>query len=130
MTSTPNDWTGGCAQCALSARQPPRLGDWFSSVARRFGLQPRSACQRRAMAMNRWSAWAFRWPWDPSAECTTYTGRCTGFGSRPLVVLTGPKQLTPDANVIEHCCSGLFQHPWIKVCNAQPPQKGCGFCLW
>ncbi len=105
-----------------------RPGDWFSALARSLGITPCSACQRRAMAMNRLTAWAFRRPWDPPEECTTYTGPCTGWGSRQCVV--APEQITPDAGVLEQCCTGAFQYPWIRVCKGQPPQRGCGFCLW
>ena len=104
------------------------LGDWFSAVAKRFGATPCSGCQARAMVMNDFIPRFFRWPWDPPKNCRTFTGGCTGFGTRRCV--TAPESFTPDALIIEQCCGGWFQYPWIETCEGEPPRRGCGFCFW
>src|SRR5882757_1816539 len=56
------------------------------------------------------------------SNCQTFSGRCTGFGSRRCV--TAPAALTPDSIVVEQCCGGWFQYPWITVCVGQQPTQG------
>ena len=106
------------------------LGDLFSAIAQRFDVKPCSACRGRAITMNRWmpNVFLFRWPWDPPEAVRTFTGRCTGFGSRQCV--TAPESFTPDARIVEQCCNGWFQYPWIEIREGEPPRQGCGFCLW
>ena len=106
------------------------LGDLFSAITKRLGVTPCSACQSRAMVINHWmpNVFLFRWPWDPPKNCRTFTGRCTGFGSRQCV--TAAESFTPDSSVVEQCCNGWFQYPWIEICEGEPPKQGCGFCFW
>jgi len=61
-------------------------------------------------------------------NCRTFSGPCTGFGSRQCV--TAPESFTPDAAIIEQCCNGWHQYPWIEVCEGESAKKGCGFCFW
>ncbi len=102
------------------------LGRLFATLAAAMGVRSCEACRHRAAVMDTWVEW--RWPWDPAANCRSFTGRCTGFGSKQCV--TAPAAFTPDALVVEQCCSGWFQYPWITVCEGQQPTRGCGFCLW
>lgn len=108
------------------------LGDLFLAITKRFGLSTCSACQRHGMALNRWFPnvlpKAFRSSMASRTNCRTYTGRCTGFGTRQCVI--APVSFDPDAATIEHCCNGWFQYPWIEICEGEPPKMGCGFCFW
>lgn len=104
------------------------FGDFFPTIAKRLGATPCAACQARAIAMNDFLPRFFRWPWDPPRNCHTFTGACTGTGTRRCV--SAPASFTPDALTIEQCCNGWFQYPWIEICEGEPPRRGCGFCLW
>jgi hypothetical protein len=63
-----------------------------------------------------------------AGQCWSFSGPCTGFGKRQCV--TAPAAQEPDAGMVEHCCEGWFQYPWIEVCPDQPARMGCGFCWW
>ena len=63
-----------------------------------------------------------------SSPCRSYSGPCTS-GNTPQCI-TAPESLTTDAAIIEQCCSGSNQYPWIEICPSRPPRLGCGFCLW
>jgi hypothetical protein len=104
-----------------------RLGSRFSSLSAMLGIRSCAACEQRAHTLDAFTA-HLQWPWDLSSNCQTFSGRCTGFGSRRCV--TAPAALTPDSTVVEQCCNGWFQYPWITVCAGQRPTQGCGFCLW
>lgn len=108
------------------------LGTLISSLSTLLGIRPCRGCAQRAQALD-----AIAWIGAPlrfgttmanSLPCRMFTGRCTGFGRRQCVV--APESMSPDAAMIEHCCSGWFQFPWIEICEGQPPKRGCGFCLW
>jgi hypothetical protein len=96
------------------------LGDLIRTVLARLGIPTCRGCARRAEALNGLAVFA--------GPCQSYTGRCTGFGSRQCV--TAPESLDPDAAVVEQCCGGWFQYPWIEICPGQSPRMGCGFCFW
>lgn len=123
---------------ALASRAPLErshrvgLGTLISSLSTWLGIRPCRGCTQRAQALD-----AIAWTGAPlrfgttmanSLPCRMFTGRCTGFGSRQCVV--APESMSPDAAMIEHCCSGWFQFPWIEICEGQPPKRGCGFCFW
>jgi hypothetical protein len=61
-------------------------------------------------------------------QCRSFTGKCTGFGTRQCV--TAPVSISPDATTIEQCCGGWFQYPWVEVCPGKEPRQGCGACLF
>ena len=124
---------GPAAASPASGRAGPRLGfgSLLSAIARAFGIRACSACAQRAQRLDAMLSIAM--PLRPglvanAAPCHVYTGRCTGFGRRQCVV--APVSFSPDAETIEHCCSGWFQYPWIEVCDGAPPKRGCGFCFW
>ncbi len=96
------------------------LGELIRRVAARLGIRTCEGCARRAEALNRLVVLA--------APCQSFTGRCTGFGRRQCV--TAPESLDPDAAVVEQCCGGWFQYPWIEICPGETPRMGCGFCFW
>lgn len=103
------------------------LGTALKRISTALGIRPCAPCAARAETFDRHVTFA---PPRPAAfaDCTTYTGRCTGFGSRQCV--TAPESLNPDAATTTQCCGGWFQYPWITACRTGPVQKGCGFCLW
>jgi hypothetical protein len=96
------------------------LGDLIKRFTGALGLETCGACARRASALNRFAAF--------SSPCWSFTGGCTGFGSRRCV--SAPESQSPDATIVTQCCGGWFQYPWIEVCPGQPARMGCGFCLW
>jgi hypothetical protein len=66
---------------------------------------------------------------DGQSTCRSFKGPCTGvFAKRQCTV--APVSLQPDAATTEQCCGGAFQYPSIEVCEGQPPQKGCSFCVF
>lgn len=109
-------------------RKPSGWGDVFASVANRLGFRSCTACHRFSASMNRWSLRPLFSAAAASDNCRSYSGPCTGFGKRQCVL--APSSFEPDAPVIEQCCGGWFQYPWIQVCEGQAPRVGCGFCLW
>lgn len=104
-----------------------QIGDLFSAVSKSLGVTPCAACHAHAIAMNGFLPLLFRWPWEPLKNCRTFARACTGFGARQCV--TVQESFTPDAAVIEQCCRGRFQCPWIEVCQGKPPEWRFGFCL-
>jgi hypothetical protein len=124
------------------------LGDAVKRLLAHLGFRPCGACTRRAEALNRvlvlsgsrvlmGSAadvprrrWRLRAPAEAvrDAGCWHFSGNCTGFGKRQCV--SGPASQDPDAEIIEQCCGGWFQYPWIEVCPGQQATQGCGFCFW
>jgi len=85
------------------------------------------ACEHPAIGLNRlflsWGEAA-----QQAAPCWSFLGRCTGFGRRQCV--SGPASQKPDAEIIEQCCGGWFQYPWIEVCPGEEARMGCDFCFW
>jgi hypothetical protein len=65
-------------------------------------------------------------------QCTSFSGRCTGtLWWHKKQCVTAPSRMEPDATVMEQCCDGGFQYPWVEVCPGRPgPTVGCGFCVW
>ncbi|MCZ8132680.1 MAG: hypothetical protein O9284_15470 [Steroidobacteraceae bacterium] len=126
------------------------LGEWLAARLARVGAPRCGGCERRAAKLDAaftlastasasaagvtTSAWGpYTKPAGPTtaanaSPCRRYTGRCTGFGRRSCVA--APVALSPDAEVIEQCCGGWFQFPWIEICDGRPPRSGCGFCFW
>jgi hypothetical protein len=104
------------------------IGEFMRSSSKRFRITACSACEARIMEMNRFTLRNIGSPWLAQTRCRTYTGPCTGFGTRRCVV--APDSFSPDAATVEQCCSGWFQFPWIEVCDGKPVRKGCGFCFW
>ncbi|MCY7355859.1 MAG: hypothetical protein LH470_12465 [Lysobacter sp.] len=108
------------------------LGTLVSAIARLFGIHPCSGCDQRGRALNAIASIEapvfFGTGMANATPCWMFTGRCTGFGRRQCV--TAPESMSPDALMLEHCCGGWFQYPWIEVCDGQPPKRGCGFCFW
>ncbi len=106
------------------------LGYLLSAITEYFGATPWSAHQSRAMVINHWmpNAFLFSLAVGSSKKCRTFSGPCTRFGKRKCV--SAPDSFTPDAGIIEQCCSGCFQYLWIEICEGKPPRQGCGFCLW
>lgn len=115
------------ARSAQQATRVFRSATRFASISNWRGLPPCEACNNRAQWLKSWS---LRMRERPSLDdgCRNYAGPCTGFGQRRCVV--APTSFDPDAPVMEHCCSGWFQYPWIQICEGQPPQTGCAFCFW
>jgi hypothetical protein len=87
------------------------LGELVNGVTSAFGVTSCGACQPRAAALDRTlvfsprrrSVTIFR-----SSDCTSYKGKCTGFGGTQCV--TAPSAIEPDAPTIKQCCSGRFQN--------------------
>src|SRR5262249_33949022 len=52
--------------------------------------------------------------------CPVFKGSCTGSGGRRQCVI-GPEAQKPDASIVEQCCAGSFQYPWIETCPNAPP---------
>jgi hypothetical protein len=131
------------------------LGDLVAKATSAVGVRPCGGCARRAATLNRLVVLAAPPTRDAGGEqrrrwrsrlrprlrlrlglrrgaaassCWSFTGRCTGFGSRQCV--EAPASQDPDAETVTQCCNGWFQYPWIEVCPGQPATTGCGFCLW
>ena len=125
------------------------LGDVIQRLTEMFGVEPCGACAARARKLN--AMLSVPVPLDlvriasaghdnlsdrataqaasvAAAPCWWFAGRCTGFGRRQCV--TAPQTQSPDAIVVEQCCGGWFQYPWIEVCPGQNARSGCGFCVW
>jgi hypothetical protein len=86
------------------------------------GVEPPASGSRR-----RWRLRA-RVGASTEGDCWWFAGSCTGFGRRQCV--EGPASQNPDTEIIQQCCGGWFQYPWIEVCAGQNATQGCGFCLW
>jgi hypothetical protein len=102
------------------------LGGIIKRLTTAVGIRPCGACAQRAESFDRFLM--FTVAPLASGNCATFSGRCTGFGSRQCV--QGPVNMTPDAAMTIQCCNGWFQYPWITACESGPVQKGCGFCFW
>ena len=63
------------------------------------------------------------------SSCRSFKGACTGVSAKRQCTVA-PVSLQPDATTTEQCCTGAFQYPSIEVCEGQPPQKGCSFCVF
>jgi hypothetical protein len=96
------------------------LGDLIRRILANLGVPACRGCAERANALNALAVLA--------GPCESFTGRCTGFGRRQCV--TAPESLEPDAAVVEQCCGGWFQFPWVEICPGEAPRMGCGFCLF
>ena len=115
-------------------RQEIGPGTAIRHLTERLHIPACDGCRRRAAALDRRVRFSFR----PGRQvrrssgepggCWHFDGRCTGFGSRQCV--SGPARQEPDAEIIEQCCGGWFQYPWIEVCPGEAARTGCGFCLW
>jgi hypothetical protein len=118
----------------MARRQQIGLGTAIHHLTARLQIPACDGCRRRAAALDRRVRFSFRpgrrtWRgFAEAGECWQIKGRCTGFGSRQCV--TGPASQEPDAGIIEQCCGGWFQYPWIEVCPGEPARTGCGFCFW
>jgi hypothetical protein len=64
----------------------------------------------------------------PARDCWIFAGLCTGFGSRRCV--KAPASQNIGAAVVEQCCRGWFQYPWIEVCPGRQATYGCSSCFW
>ncbi len=112
-------------------REELGLGELVKRVLAGFGVRPCAACGRRAQALD---AMLVLSPSDHShtvvysSSCTTYKGKCTGFGGTQCV--TAPDSLNPDALGVTQCCSGSFKYPWVELCPGQKATQGCSFCLF
>lgn len=115
------------------------LGTLVKRVLARLGAPACRSCHRRAAYLDSLVTFVPAGEGTPAAplpsasiiqssDCWHFRGRCTGWGTRQCV--TGPEEQSPDALIIEQCCSGWFQYPWIEVCPGTKATRGCGFCLW
>ncbi len=106
------------------------LGSLLQRLTTKFCIKPCAACNARAAALDNAlvfeSVNVFFAP-AQATPCWRFRGRCTGFGRMQCV--SGPEAQTPDALIIQQCCSGWFQYPWIEVCPGKTARRGCGFCL-
>jgi hypothetical protein len=107
------------------------LGELAKRITSILGVTPCDACQRRAAALDGMLVFVPRARSETivrSSDCTSFKGKCTGFGGTQCV--TAPSAIEPDAPTITQCCSGRFQYPWVEVCPGKPATQGCGFCLF
>lgn len=120
----------GIKPCARCNKRANFLNQWVEFSGKRYGDTVKSSVSPQAFLLNfsltprKTSRFAF-WGANP---CLRFYGPCTGFGRRQCV--SAPTSQTPDANIVQQCCNGWFQYPWIEVCPGQPVRKGCGFCFW
>lgn len=107
------------------------LGTVLRVLTTGLGIRTCAGCRRRAALLDRWvrlPTGRGRRGRSADGDCWRFNGSCTGFGSRQCV--SGPERQEPDAAIIEQCCGGWFQYPWIEVCPGEPARTGCGFCFW
>jgi hypothetical protein len=125
----------------LPAGHSVGLGSLIARVTSFFGVHPCGGCARRAAVLDRRVVLtgvgprrtglrraALRRLAATSDDCWRFQGDCTGFGRRRCV--SGPARQEPDAEIVEQCCGGWFQYPWIEVCPGEEARRGCGFCFW
>ncbi len=68
--------------------------------------------------------------WTDGQGCWHFDGRCTGgFWWYTRQCVRGPSSQAPTADIVEQCCQGWFQFPWIKTCK-DSLNMGCSPCLW
>jgi hypothetical protein len=107
------------------------LGEVVKRILSRVGVRPCGVCRQRAAMLDRILVFSPRPQGRTilfSSNCTTFKGKCTGFGGNQCV--TAPESLEPDAATITQCCSGSFQYPWIELCPGAKANRGCSFCLF
>jgi hypothetical protein len=109
------------------------FGEFLKRLTATFGIEPCGSCARRALALDGLLVFTPKRQTATvvlSSDCRTVKGKCTGIGGTTQCVATPVNLDDPTSLIVEQCCSGRFQYPWVEICPGREPRQGCSFCLF